>query len=501
MTFIDGWFNNELHKTIEKESLSVENYKSALSPKIFDYITQASDDLEIESYVIGGYVRDHILERDKPKDIDIVAVGSGIELAKKVSDQLPHKPKVQVFKNYGTAMLRAFNMEIEFVGARKESYNENSRNPVVENGTLEDDQNRRDFTINALAISLNKQNQGELLDPFNGLEDLKSQLIRTPLDPEITYSDDPLRMLRAIRFATQLHFKIEPESLKAITENRHRLKIISKERIVEELNKILLADKPSIGFALLHKTGLLKMILPELTALEGIDEIEGQRHKDNFWHTLEVVDNISENTNDLWLRWAALLHDIGKAPTKKFHNKIGWTFHGHEFIGSKMVYRIFKRLRMPLNEKMKYVQKLVLMSSRPIVIADENVTDSAVRRLVFDAGDKIDDLMILCEADITTKNPKRYKKYHNNFKKVRKKIKEVEERDHVRNFQPPITGEEIMETFNIKPSKEIGIIKEVIKEAILEGEIPNKHEAARNLMLQKGKELGLTINTNKSLLD
>lgn len=468
-----------------------KNFSNALNPEIFKIISRATEEIGLESYVIGGFVRDHILERGNPKDIDIVAVGSGIVLAEKVSQLLPHKPKVQIFKNYGTAMLRAFDMEIEFVGARTESYNENSRNPMVENGTLEDDQNRRDFTINALALSLNEKNFGELKDPFDGLGDLEAQLIKTPLDPDITYSDDPLRMLRAIRFAAQLGFKIETESLEAISRNKERIKIISGERIVDELHKIILSEKPSVGLALLNKTGLLPLILPELTALEGIEEIEGQRHKDNFWHTLEVVDNISNHTDELWLRWAALLHDIGKAPTKKFHKTIGWTFHGHEFVGAKMVFKLFKRLRLPLNEKMKYVQKLVLMSSRPIVIADEHVTDSAVRRLVFDAGDEIEDLMTLCEADITTKNPNKFKKYHNNFQKVREKIKEVEERDHVRNFQPPVSGEEIMETFHLKPSREIGIIKDAIKEAILEGEIPNEYEAARNFMLQKGKDLGL----------
>ena len=469
----------------------MKNYSEALDHQIFKVISQATEELQLESYVIGGFVRDFILQRGNAKDIDVVAVGSGIDLALKVSELLPHKPKVQVFKNYGTAMLRAFDMEIEFVGARKESYSEDSRNPVVENGTLEDDQNRRDFTINALALSLNKANFGDLLDPFGGLEDLKSQLIRTPLEPGITYSDDPLRMLRAIRFASQLNFIIQKKSLDAIKEHHKRIKIISKERITEELHKILLSERPSKGFALLHKTKLLKLILPELTALEGIDEIEGQRHKDNFWHTLEVVDNISENTDNLWLRWAALLHDIGKAPTKKFHKRNGWTFHGHEFVGSKMVYKLFKRLRMPLNDKMKFVQKMVLMSSRPIAVVDDDVTDSAVRRLIFDAGENIDDLMTLCEADITTKNPRRYKKYHNNFKIVRQKMKEVEERDHVRNFQPPVSGEEIMETFNIKPCREVGIIKDAIKEAILEGDIPNEHAAARELMLKRGKKLGL----------
>lgn len=470
--------------------MTKNTYKEALAHPIFELISKSSNELGIDSYVIGGYVRDFLLNRGSGKDIDIVAVGSGIELAEKTSSLLSHKPKVQVFKTYGTAMLRAYDREIEFVGSRKESYSEQSRNLDVAPGSLEDDQNRRDFTINALAFSLNSDNLGELLDPFNGLQDLEDKIIRTPLDPNVTYLDDPLRMLRAIRFASQLDFKIEKESLHAISQNSDRIKIISKERCVDEIHKILLSPKPSIGFSLLHKTGLLRIILPELTALEGIDEIEGQKHKDNFWHTLEVVDNISENTDDLWLRWAALLHDIGKAPTKKFDQKNGWTFHGHEFIGSKMVFKLFKRLRMPLNEKMKFVQKMVLMSSRPIALA-QDVTDSAVRRLIFDAGDHIDDLMTLCEADITTKNPKRFRKYHNNFKQVRQKMKQVEQRDQVRNFQPPISGEEIIETFNIRPSREIGIIKDAIKEAILEGEIPNEYEPARQFMLNKGKALGL----------
>ena len=469
------------------------NHREALTDPIFEVIVKAAEELGLDCYVIGGFVRDYLLKRGTPKDIDIVVVGSGILLAKKVASKLKGKPQVSVFKNFGTAMIKTERIELEFVGARKESYHRDSRKPVVEDGTLADDQNRRDFTINALALSLKAHNFGNLLDPFNGVLDLEKKKIRTPLEPGITYSDDPLRMMRAIRFASQLNFEIELESLQAITENKDRIKIISNERIVDELYKILMSKKPSKGFALLHKTGLLSFILPELIALQGIEEIEGQRHKDNFWHTLEVVDNISETTDDLWLRWAALLHDIGKAPTKKFDKKIGWTFHGHEFVGSKMVYKIFKRLKMPLNDKMKFVQQLVRMSSRPIIIAEDFATDSAVRRLVFDAGEHIESLMTLCEADITTKNLKKQKRYKNNFKIVRQKIKEVEDRDHIRNFQPPISGEEIMRTFNLKPSKEIGIIKEAIKEAILEGEIPNEYIAAKNYMLAKGQELGLKV--------
>jgi len=467
------------------------NYKQHLEHNIFKIISQAAQELHLECYVIGGFVRDILLERDYKKDIDIVAVGSGIELALKVSELISFHPKVQVFKNYGTAMLRYDDIDVEFVGARKESYSHDSRNPLVENGTLKDDQERRDFTINALAFSLNTENFGTLVDPFNGVADLKNKIIKTPLNPDITYSDDPLRMMRAIRFSSQLHFEIEAESLEAISRNKDRINIISGERIVDELHKILASEKPSIGFLHLYKTGLLELILPELTALNNVEEVEGHTHKNNFYHTLEVVDNICPNTDDVWLRWAALLHDIGKAPTKKFNKKQGWTFHGHEFLGGKMVKKIFERLHLPLNHKMKFVQKMVTMSSRPIVLAEDIVTDSAVRRLVFDAGEDVENLMTLCEADITTKNPKKFQKYHNNFKIVRTKIVEVEEKDRIRVFQPPISGEEIMELFGLKPCREIGVLKEAVKEAILEGEILNEYHDAKAFVLKKAEKLGL----------
>ena len=470
------------------------DFSTPLSLPVFDWVKTAASELKLETYVVGGFVRDHLLGRKPMKiDIDFVCVGSGITLAKAVQKHIPYPTKLSVFKTYGTAMIAVEGMSLEFVGARKESYRTESRNPTVESGSLHDDQKRRDFTINAMAVSLNAADFGTLIDPFSGLEDLKNKQIRTPLDPVVTYSDDPLRMLRAIRFATQLDFTIEQDSLDAIGQENERIQIITAERIVEELHKILLSDKPSTGLLLLDKVGLLEIILPELVALKGVEEVEGQTHKDNFYHTFEVVDNIAKTTNKLWLRWAALLHDIGKAKTKKFSKEVGWTFHAHEYVGAKMVYALFKRLKMPLNEKMKYVQKLVFMSSRPIVIAQDEVTDAAVRRLVFDASDYIDDLLTLCEADITTKNPKRFARYHKNFQLVREKIVAVEERDRIRNFQPPVSGEIIMEKFNLRPCKEIGMIKEKIKEAILDGQIPNEYNAAFALMVKEGEALGLTL--------
>ena len=465
--------------------------KEHLQHSIFDCISQCADELGLETYVIGGYVRDLILQRKQPKDIDIVCVGSGIELARKVAEKLHGKPRVQVFKNFGTAMVAHEDLELEFVGARKESYDRTSRKPTVENGTLEDDQNRRDFTINTLALCLNQDRFGELIDPFGGMKDLEDGIIKTPLEPNVTYSDDPLRMMRAIRFATQLDFSIETKSLEALSNNAHRLSIVSKERIIDELNKIILSNRPSKGFKLLFNTKLLHEFFPEFVALHGVDVIDGKKHKDNFYHTLEVLENLAVNSNDLWLRWAALLHDIAKPETKRFEKGHGWTFHGHEFIGSKMVPKIFKRLKLPLNEKMKFVQKLVLLHLRPIVLSQDIVSDSAIRRLLFDAGEDLESLMMLCEADITSKNKQKVKRFLNNFKIVREKLKDIEERDHIRNWQPPISGELIMETFQLKPCKAVGDIKNQIREAILDGVIPNDYDKAYEFMLEKGKDLGL----------
>lgn len=467
------------------------NLSHAIQNPIFKLITHVVSDKKQQTFVIGGFVRDLLLERPKVKDIDIVTEGSGIELALSVADKLHSKPKVSVFKRFGTAMIHVKDYDVEFVGARKESYSFDSRKPFVETGTIEDDQNRRDFTINTLAISLNEESFGELVDPFNGLEDLKRKIIRTPLDPEITYSDDPLRMIRAIRFATQLNFTIESSSFLAIKENAERFDILSKERITDEFNKIMMSPQPSIGLKLLYEANLLQRFLPELTDLQGIEEVEGQKHKDNFFHTLEVVDNISKTTTNLWLRWAALLHDIGKARTKKFDKKIGWTFHSHEFVGSKMVLSLFKRLKLPLGDPLKYVQKLVQNSSRPISLITDDASDSALRRLLFDMGDDLEDLFLLCKADITTKNIKKQTRFKQNFDYVEEKIKEVEEKDKIRNFQPPITGHDIMEAFEIIEGKQIGKIKEAIKEGILEGTITNDYKNSYNYMLQLGKKLNL----------
>lgn len=472
---------------IDKEIL-IEKF----STDIFRLITRTADALSLECYAIGGYVRDIFLYRPS-NDIDIVTVGSGIQLAKAVAKELGKGAHLSVFKNFGTAQVKCKDYEIEFVGARKESYQRDSRKPIVEDGTLQDDQNRRDFTINALAVCLNQNRLGELLDPFGGLEDMKNLTIRTPLDPDITFSDDPLRMMRGIRFSSQLGFDIEPETFDAITKNAKRIEIISKERVIDELNKIVLSPKPSLGFIQLDKTGLLDLIFPELVALKGAETKDGVGHKDNFYHTLAVLDNISRKTDNLWLRWAAIFHDIAKPATKRWDNKYGWTFHNHNFIGEKMLPKIFREMKLPLNEKMKYVQKLVLLHMRPQVLVDEDITDSAVRRLLFEAGDDVDDLMTLCEADITSKNPKKVQRYINNFKIVRQKFKEIEEKDNIRNFQPPINGAEIMEIFALPPSAEVGRLKSSIKDAILDGVIPNEYDAAYQYLVEKAKSIGLEV--------
>ena len=470
--------------------LTQEELKERLSDKIFHQISETADELGVECYVVGGYVRDIFLERPS-KDIDVVVVGSGIALAEALTKRLGKRAHLSVFKNFGTAQVKFHHTEVEFVGARKESYQRDSRKPIVEDGTLEDDQNRRDFTINALAICLNKARFGELVDPFGGMDDLWEKTIRTPLDPDITFSDDPLRMMRCIRFATQLNFYIDDETFESLCRNKERIEIISKERIADELNKIVASPIPSKGFIDLERSGLLALIFPEMAALQGVETMNGRAHKDNFYHTLEVLDNVAKQTDNLWLRWAAILHDIGKPRSKRWEPRIGWTFHNHNYLGEKMIPNIFRRMKLPMNEKMKYVQKLVGLHMRPIVIADDIVTDSAVRRLLFEAGDDIDDLMLLCEADITSKNAERKQRFLDNFKTVRQKLIDLEERDRIRQFQPPVTGEEIMEVFGLSPCREIGTLKTAIKDAILDGDIPNEHDAAFAFMLEKAKKMGL----------
>jgi len=463
---------------------------------VFPLIAEAAKEMGNKAYVVGGYVRDLLLGKSS-KDIDVVVQGPGIELALRVAEKIGMDTKVRVFKNFGTAMLRFNDWEVEFVGARKESYRRDSRKPIVENGTLEDDQKRRDFTINAMSISLNEPDYGLLIDPFNGLADLESQIIRTPLEPNITYSDDPLRMMRAIRFSTQLNFTIEEKSLEAITKNAERIKIVSIERVTEELNKIIMTARPSIGFKLLYKTGLLQFIFPEMAALQGAEYKEGKGHKDNFYHTLIVLDNISKNTDDLWLRWAAILHDIAKPATKKWVDGTGWTFHGHEFLGAKMVPKIFRRLKLPMGDQMKYVKKLVALHLRPIVLSQDIVTDSAVRRLLFEAGNDVDDLMCLCEADMSSKIAEKIQRYRKNFEIVREKLVEIEKKDRLRNWQPPISGEIIMETFNLHPCREVGVIKTAIREAILDGKIKNDFDDAYAFMLGEGEKLGFQAAEKK----
>ena len=472
-------------------NISENRYSNLLkSKRIFETISNVGNEIGQDAFVIGGYVRDQLLNRET-KDIDIVAIGSGIDFAKKTAKKLKSSP-VKVFKSFGTAMIIVDDIEVQFVGARKESYRSNSRNPKIETGTFEEDQKRRDFTINALAISLNSKDYGQLIDPFNGLNDLKNKILKTPLDPNLTFSDDPLRMMRAIRFSSQLDFKIEKETLNAISKNADRIKIVAQERITEELNKIILSKRPSSGFKLLEETGLLKIIFPEFQLLKGIENINGKSHKDNFYHTLKVLDNILPfSKGNLWLRWAALLHDIAKPNTKRFNSTQGWTFHGHEDKGARMVPSIFRKLKLPLDNKMKYVQKLVLLHLRPISLTNESITDSALRRLLFEAGDELEDLMTLCKSDITSKNKEKKIKYLNRFENVKEKLRDLEDRDKIKNWQPPIDGKEIMDTFNIKPCKEVGILKESIKNAILDGIIKNSYKDAKEYMLTKAKEIGL----------
>ncbi len=463
--------------------------KYCLKDKIFKTLSEVADDLGLECYVIGGYVRDLILNRPS-KDIDVVVVGSGIEMAQAVAHKLGKGTNLSVFKNFGTAQIKRGSLELEFVGARKESYHRESRNPIVEDGTLEDDQNRRDFTINALAICLNKDRFGELVDPFNGMRDMETRIIRTPLDPDITFSDDPLRMMRCIRFATQLGFFIEERTFFAIERNKERIQIISKERIADELNKIVASPKPGVGFDLLERSGLLELIFPEMHKLKGVEEKEGRGHKDNFLHTLQVLNSLAERSDDLWLRWAAVFHDIGKPYTKKWDPKIGWTFHNHNFVGAKMIPGVFKKMKFPMNEKMKFVQKMVDLHMRPISLVDDGVTDSAVRRLLFDVGDDLESLMLLCDSDVTSKNKEKQQRYKENFKLVMQKMHDIDEKDRIRNFQPPIQGDEIMRIFGLPPCAAVGTIKMAIKDAILDGVIPNEYEPAYQFMLEKAKELG-----------